>query len=94
MKKKNIVLVLITGVIMLTSCGTLMRKTFGTTEEDLIKTVSLEQGCPKENIKILDKIQTLGNATYSLDVCGKKITYKQIGSVFMTAERADKILKK
>ena len=43
----------------------------------------------KEEIKILDKVKTTGNATYSLDVCGKRMVYKQIGSVLMEASKAD-----
>ena len=77
--------------IVLLNCGAVNRTAFGTTENKLIQTVSVEQGCPKENIKILDKVKTLGNATYSLDVCGKRIVYKQIGSVLMEASKADNI---
>lgn len=65
----------------------------GTTESKLIKTVSVEQGCPVENVKVIDKVKTLGNATYSLDVCGKRVVYKQIGSVFMEGSKADNLIK-
>lgn len=64
---------------------------FGTTENNLIKTVSIEQDCPEENIKVLDKIKGLHGATYSLDACGKRLVYKEVGSVFMEASKADKV---
>ncbi len=75
--------------IVLLNCGAVNRTAFGMTESKLIQTVSVEQGCPKEEIKILDKVKSTGNATYSLDVCGKRMVYKQIGSVLMEASKAD-----
>lgn len=75
------------------SCGSVNRTMSGTTESKLIKTVSVEQGCPVENVKVIDKVKTLGNATYSLDVCGKRVVYKQIGSVFMEGSKADNLIK-
>ena len=77
--------------IVLLNCGAANRTAFGMTESKLIQTVSVEQGCPKENIKILDKVKSVDNATYSLDVCGKRMVYKQIGSVLMEASKADNI---
>jgi len=74
------------------SCGSVSRTVFGTTEKTLVSTVSIEQGCDKEKIKILDKTKGLHGATYALDVCGKRMVYKQVGSVFMEASQADKTL--
>ncbi len=91
--KKSIVFVMFVALFLLTSCGAYTRTMLGVTEKDLIETVSVEQGCPREKIKILSKIKKIGNATYSLDVCGKRVVYKQVGSVFMTAEKADKMIK-
>lgn len=89
--KKIILTSLLLGLL---SCGSVSRAVFGTTEKNLVKTVSIEQNCEKENIKILDKIKGLHGATYSLDVCGKRLVYKQVGSVFMEATKADKMVKK
>ena len=82
------------SILFLVSCGSVNRTMFGTTEKTLIKTVSIEQGCDKENIKVLDSNKGLHGATYSLDVCGKRMVYKQIGSVFMESSKADETIKK
>ncbi len=79
--------------ILLNSCGAAARTTLGGTNSDLIKTVSIEQGCPKENIKILESVRKMGSATYSLDVCGKKMIYKMSGNVFMEASKFDNLFK-
>lgn len=79
--------------IVLNSCGAAARTTLGGTNSDLIKTVSIEQGCPKENIKILESVRKMGSATYSLDVCGKKMIYKMSGNVFMEASKFDNLFK-
>ena len=65
----------------------------GTTESKLLKTVAVEQGCLVENVRVIDKIKTMGNATYSLDACGKRVVYKQIGTVFMESSKADETVK-
>ena len=80
--------------LFLFSCGAVNRTMFGTTEKTLIKTVSIEQNCPKENVKILDRNKGLHGATYALDVCGKRMVYKQVGSVFMEQSELDKTIKK
>lgn len=80
--------------LFLFSCGAVNRTMFGTTEKTLIKTVSIEQNCPKENIKIIDKNKGLHGATYALEVCGKRMVYKQVGSVFMEQSELDKTIKK
>ncbi|AYZ34882.1 hypothetical protein EGY07_04525 [Chryseobacterium indologenes] len=89
---KNLLLIGLLSISMC-SCGSVNRTMSGTTESKLIKTVSVEQGCPVENVKVIDKVKTLGNATYSLDVCGKRVVYKQIGSVFMEGSKADNLIK-
>ena len=78
--------------IALVSCGAVNRTVFGTTEETLIKTVAIEQNCPSENVKIIERVKGLHGATYALDVCGKRIVYKQVGSVFMEASKADEMI--
>lgn len=70
------------------SCGSVSRTWTGSTEKNLIKTVSIEQNCSKENIKIVDRIKRSGGATYSIEACGKRYVYKQVGSVFMEATKA------
>ena len=82
-------LLFLTTILMFVSCGSVTRTMFGVTESTLIKTVSIEQNCEKENIKILDSNKGLHGATYALDVCGKRMVYKQVGSVFMEASKAD-----
>lgn len=80
--------------LTVTSCGSLNRSMTGTTESKLIKTVSVEQGCSVENVRVIDKIRTMGNATYSLDACGKRVVYKQIGTVFMESSKAEETARK
>ncbi len=87
-------LISISLLFILFSCGgTAMRTIFGATEKNLVKTVSIEQNCKKEKIKILEKVKGLHGATYSLEVCGKRVVYKQVGSVFMESSKADKMIK-
>ncbi|MCR9228553.1 MAG: hypothetical protein NXH90_14140 [Flavobacteriaceae bacterium] len=78
---------------ILVSCGSVNRTMFGTTEKNLLKTVSIEQGCDTENIEILEKLKGLHGATYALNVCGNRMVYKQVGSVFMEASKADETVK-
>lgn len=95
MKKKiiNLFAVVVLSFTLLSCGGVLTRKIFGTTEKNLIETVSIEQNCPAENIKIMQSNKGLHGATYALDVCGKRVVYKQVGSVFMEASKADKMFK-
>ncbi len=79
---------LLSSAVLLSSCGATMRTMSGATSNQLIKQVSVEQGCPKDEIKVLDKQQAAGNATYALDVCGKRMVYKQVGSVFMESSKS------
>lgn len=88
---KNILICL---VILTSSCGGVNRAMMGTSEKDLIKQVSIEKNCSKDQIKVLDSHKTLGNATYSLMACGKKLCYSQVGSVLMECSQKDNILKK
>ncbi len=74
---------------ILVSCGASTRTFSGATQTNLIKTVSIEQKCPKESVKILDMVRGVGQATYSVEACGKNYVYKQIGSVFMEGSKAD-----
>ena len=80
--------------LILISCGSVNRTMFGVTESTLVKTVAIEQNCPSENVKILDKVKGLHGAAYSIDACGKKLVYKQVGTVFMEAPKADEINSK
>lgn len=89
--KKTLLLLII--LLILVSCGSVNRTMFGTTEKNLLKTVSIEQGCDTENIEILEKLKGLHGATYALNVCGTRMVYKQVGSVFMEASKADETVK-
>lgn len=82
-------LFLITTAFLLLSCGSVTRTMFGTTEKTLVKTVSIEQNCPQENIQITDKKKGIHGATYALEVCGKRMIYKQVGTIFMEASKTD-----
>lgn len=90
---KKIILITLASLFLF-SCGAVNRTVFGTTQKTLIKTVSIEQNCPKENIKITEKNKGLHGATYALDVCGKRMVYKQVGSVFMEQSKLDKTIEK
>lgn len=79
--------------IALASCGGAMRNMSGATVGNLKKQVSIEQGCAVDKIEVLDQQRSAGNATYALDVCGTRMVYKQIGSVFMESGKADKMIK-
>lgn len=81
--------IFIITIIALTSCGASM-DTSGETTDNLKEQVSIEQGCAIEKIKILNKHQTSSDTTYSLNVCGKRMAYKQVGSNFIEASKAEK----
>lgn len=65
------------------SCGSAFRKFSGTTEKNLIKQASIEHACPVDSIRVIDRQLRLGTATYALDVCGKRRTYKQVANMFV-----------
>ena len=77
--------------VSLLSCGGYMRGVSGATKKQLIQRVSIKEDCPKENIEILSQARNRGGATYELNVCGERMVYEQVGSVFMKASEADKI---
>jgi len=83
----------ISSLLFVISCGSATRTLMGNTEGNLISTVSIEQNCPKENIEILQKEKGLHGATYALNVCGKRVIYKQVGTVFMESSKADETVK-
>ena len=82
------VFLILTFAILLISCASAM----GYAEDDVVKTASVEHGCPVEKIKVIDKIEKMGNATYNLEICGKQIVYKRIGSVIMQADKVEKMI--
>lgn len=95
-KDKFQLAVLLSFSILFTSCGTYMRAISGSTEKDMLKKVSLETGCSIADIKVIDKSKkatSTGNDVYVLDVCGKRMVYKHIGSVFMRDKEADKLME-
>lgn len=57
-------------------------RTTGTTANDMKKYVSVDTGCPVEKITIISMVEELGNGIYNLDVCGTKMKYRRVGSVF------------
>ncbi len=77
MKKLSILLL----TVFIISCGSINRTMSGTTTGAVKKQASIEYGCPVDSIKLLEKKQHAGNATYALDVCGTRRVYTQIGSV-------------
>ncbi|MCT3759649.1 MULTISPECIES: hypothetical protein [Elizabethkingia] len=85
---KNMYLSLGIAILSLTSCGAYIRGTTGATKGNLIKTVAIEQDCPENSIKIVNEVRRAGSATYSLDACGKKVVYKQVGFSFVEASKA------
>lgn len=80
------------AIAILTSCGAAVRTMFGATEHRLIKTVAIEHNCSEDSVKIINKTKRVGNATYSLDACGKRVVYKQVGSVFTESKQMDSML--
>ncbi|MDM1328109.1 hypothetical protein [Myroides odoratimimus] len=90
--KKLILLTIVT--IFLTSCGGMLRGVTGSTKGALIKQVAVETGCHEEKIKIIEMSRNAGSGTFALDVCGERKIYKQIGSVFMSNEEANKLNEK
>lgn len=87
---KRILLIFVLSIVLF-SCGSTTRIVSGATESKLLKTVSIEQGCSVENLKIVEKVKGVGQATYAIEGCGKKFIYKQVGSVFMESSKSDKL---
>lgn len=65
-------LLILTGIISLASCGV--------SQKSVMKTVSIEKDCPRENIKVLEKEKGMGRATYKVKACGETYIYKVIGT--------------
>ena len=74
---KNLVLIRSLSMVLM-NCGAVSRTTFGTTEKKLIQTVSVEQGCPKENIKITDNVKTFDNKWERIGNSLREIPFKQL----------------
>lgn len=84
--KKFLLISLLSAISL--SCEATAKATHGTTENKLIKIVSVEQGCPVGDIKVIDK----GRGSYALDVCGKRMVYRQAGSTFMESSKMQIIM--
>lgn len=54
----------------------------GANTYELKKHVSVETGCPIDKIEVKNASEQLGNAIYILDVCGKEMKYRRMGTVF------------
>ena len=73
--------------VTLFSCGSVTRTVSGSTE-------SIEQNCPVGELKVVEKVKGVGQATYAIEGCGKRFVYKQMGSIFMESSKADSMLQK
>lgn len=82
------------STMLLTSCGGMIRGMSGATQSTLIKQISVETGCPKDKIKILDMKRNAGAGVFSVDVCGETKIYKQVGTIFMSNEEASNLMDK
>lgn len=75
------------------SCASVVNSTQGSTEKKLIKTVSIDQNCPVDSIRITDKVKNMAHATYALEVCGKRMVYQQLGTAFMEKSKAEETVE-
>lgn len=74
-------LLILSLLILLSSCNRLI---FGTSIKNLKKQVTIETGCPAQNIKVIQKIRNKGNIKITLSVCGKKMVYKKVDHKFIS----------
>lgn len=81
------------GLILISSCASVVNSTQGATEKTLIKTVSIDQNCPVDSIRVTDKVKNMAHATYALEVCGKRVVYQQLGTAFMEKSQAQETIK-
>lgn len=65
-------------VIVLNGCASMIG---GVGESDVIKQVSFDKDCPKEQVKILKKITDMGSGSYKVQACGKTYDYRHAGTV-------------
>lgn len=89
--KKSLLIIL--GLIIISSCKSVVNATQGSTEKTLIKTVSIDQNCPVDSIRVTDKVKNMAHATYALEVCGKRMVYQQLGTAFMEKSKAQETIK-
>lgn len=89
--KKSILLLSFFSVIY--SCASVVNSTQGATEKTLIKTVSIDQNCPLDSIRVTDKVKNMAHATYAIEVCGKRMVYQQLGTAFMEKSNAQETIK-
>lgn len=89
---KKILFVMSVG-IFITSCKSFVNATQGATETKLIKTVSIDQNCSVDSIKIIDKVKNMAHATYAIEACGKRLVYQQLGTAFMEKSQAEKTVE-
>lgn len=54
----------------------------GATIKDMKNHVSVDNDCPIDKIILLQVSEQLGNAIYILDMCGERVKYRRVGSVF------------
>ncbi len=92
--KKTLLLLGGVTTILLSSCGVTPIGQMGYSNEEVIKTVAIEQNCPKQDVKIIDKINRMGHATYSIEACGKHFVYKRVGSVLMESSKLNETVEK
>lgn len=74
--RKNLLLIL--GFVAVTSCGVSSSSVRGT--------VAIEKNCPKENVRILEKVKTMGRGLYSVEACGEVYTYNAWGNMIFEDE--------
>ncbi|HIC8924100.1 TPA: hypothetical protein ACW72V_001567 [Elizabethkingia anophelis] len=92
--KKTLLLLGGVTTILLSSCAVSPIGQMGYSNEEVIKTVAIEQNCPKQDVKIIDKINRMGHATYSIEACGKHFVYKRVGSVLMESSKLNETVEK
>lgn len=79
-------------LLFLLSCGGFTRTISGTTKNDLLKQVAVENNCPRDNVTIIKKHNRAGGGTFLLDVCGKEMVYRQLGySIHKVSEDQDEV---
>jgi hypothetical protein len=68
-----------------TACATMG---FTSSRETLVKTASFDHDCPAEKVVVLaEQEEGVGAASFKLDVCGTKRTYKRYGTLYQDAAK-------
>lgn len=95
MKLKNLFFISLFFIIFI-SCKTQQSKN-DSVIRNLTNQISVETGCPVTDITLESQYRSddgKQNETFAFSVCGKRMIYKKIGSVYLNSEEVNKLFNR